>query len=793
MAILRQSVRALGRARWYSFTIASVIALCIALSATVFAVVDGVLFKPLPFKNPEQLYLMNGGWVKDPRNSGVSIAPRNLRDWTAAVPGAVSTALSTGLSSTVVGDIRGWAPIYAGVDRHFFEVLGLQPLVGGFAAADFLQPPGAPKAALISYPTWQGRFGGRTDIIGQPLATDNFKGSLRVAGVLGKDFVYPWMGQPPEILIADDLAPAADDDLHHRLLTGLVRLPDSSNLAEHQSRMDAAAMAEGGDWVPRPREARGAFDRVSLRSLPMMMTSSERPTFTLAMSVAVVLLLLGCLNISGLMASRALERQREYSVRRALGAGPFAIARALVSENAVVIAVGSLAGLLIARPILSITMRLLPDSLGLLKAPSIDFRVALFAAAMTLAAACVTSIWPVLRAIRQPTALDLSSGAKATVARSWSRSAAIAAQIALALPMTLGGVLIVGSLLQLWRVDPGYDAERVVILQGRTTATDAASRDAALGRIEEQLRATSGVMAVGTTQSSFGQGVMMNAFITGYTIAIRPGFFDALGPRLVAGRLLTDNEIRSNASMAVITEKVAEKTFGSRPAVGQPLKGFVHQTPQMFEVVGVIKDVRVSRWDDDSMGQIFAPFGLVAAEQTSFSAVVRASRADDVLAAVVASAKARASDAAFVSAASGGDILRETVRLRRFNSWLFGTFAVSALVIVGVGVLGLIAMTSARRTREVGIRMALGSTPRGIVGLLLREQLVAVGLGVVGGGLLSYWGVAFVKVYLYRLTATDPRLWAVGAVVTITIAMVGALIPAIRASRIDPSKALRAD
>ncbi|MEO6222430.1 MAG: ABC transporter permease, partial [Vicinamibacterales bacterium] len=411
-----------------------------------------------------------------------------------------------------------------------------------------------------------------------------------------------------------------------------------------------------------------------------------------------------------------------------------------------------------------------------------------------LSATVLASLWPVWRTVRVPATPHLTDGSRGSHrVLSLGRFMVVAGQVAAGLVLTLGGVLLVGSLVQVWRADPGYAAHEVIVLTGRAVPTARAERDAAVDRFSQVVRALPGVAATGATQSRFGS-MMMNAFTHGATVAVTPGFYEAMGLRLVEGRWMTAEELSAGAPVAVMSSRAARKAFPDRSAVGQQIRGFVRQQPQPFDVVGVVEDLRMVRWDDDQMGQVFGSYALISDEQTSVSVVVRTSNPEQVLTSLVTLARTPDPESVQVaSAALATTLLNESVRTRRMNSWIFGGFAAAALVIVGVGILGLMAMSSAKRTREIGIRIALGSTPGRVVGLLLREQMMAVAVGLMVGGLVSAWALKFVKAYLYQVTGNDPRLWAVAIGVMAMIAVIGAAIPSIRASRIDPSRALQTD
>jgi ABC-type antimicrobial peptide transport system permease subunit len=324
-----------------------------------------------------------------------------------------------------------------------------------------------------------------------------------------------------------------------------------------------------------------------------------------------------------------------------------------------------------------------------------------------------------------------------------------------------------------------------------------ADRPATLIALQDRVRAIGDVASVGATQSPLlRQGMLMNAFTHGQTCAITPGFFDAMGLTLKDGRLITDDEIRSGAPVVVLSEGSAALAFPGERAVGRTLRGYRRGALMPFTVIGVVADARLSSWDSSSrgLGQIYASYVLAADERPSFTLVVRAKSAPENLVGMLTSmASAEQGTVRLTSIATAEGLLSDTVRPRRLNAWIFGAFASAALAIVAVGVLGLLAMNAASRRREIGIRLALGATRSRVLALLLREQTNAVGVGLVGGVIVSYWTVQSLKTYMYQLTVYDLRLWAAAVVVVLAVVGTAALIPSWRATRIDPAETLRAE
>jgi hypothetical protein len=263
-----------------------------------------------------------------------------------------------------------------------------------------------------------------------------------------------------------------------------------------------------------------------------------------------------------------------------------------------------------------------------------------------------------------------------------------------------------------------------------------------------------------------------------------------LEPQLTAGRTPTQTELRMNAPLIVVSERLARTFWPSSPAVGQTLGR--SRDVRLYTVVGVVRDVRWFSWDTE-VASIYAPFDLVSRYQYATLLLGTNGRTGRVTADALAAIRETDPFAQTRTAATLDSLFIDSVRTRRFKSWLFGSFAAAGLAIVGVGILGLLAMSTARRTKEIGIRCVLGSTRSGVVTLILREQLVAVVVGLTVGGLVSAWVATLVKSYLYGVSIADSRVWASATVLIMVTAALGAFVPAWRASRTDPAQALRVE
>ena len=811
---LRHAPRALRRAPWYAAAVIVVLTLGIALATTVFAVVDGVLFKPLPYPHSNELVSLQAGFraVSGPSAQRPFVSASDAAAWREALPDLRITIFRT--SSSARFEETNDAPFgVAEVEPHFFDVIGVRPLMGGFSADHFDESSNV-GATMISYELWQTRFGSAADIVGRRVARGT--ASMEIVGVLPPGFVFP-ARQHAQVLMPLKLSAMERTNPRQRAFEAIARIPAGATPETTRERLEAAMTTVGRSFPSLPElppgrryanpQLLGPFDLAVVRPLDEWLSARPRALFLAVFAAAAALVLLGCVNVSGLMAARSLDRQREIDLRRALGARAQDIASLVLTEAGILAAAGTLLGLALAYPALRIVEGLLPGNLTLLKTPAIDWRVAVFAALVLVLCVAGISVWPIRRGLRAMETTRLSVASRNVPRfRSSGRFVVVSAQIAIGLALTLGGALLVGSLVQLYQEDIGFDARDVFAVEVRIPASASATTPGAemiLMRILRGARSMPGITAAGVTDAPLLMNTMWaddawkvpaGAGPTGYinVHGITSGFFDVVRPRLLAGRLPSDSELDAGQRVVVVSASIAKAFWPDRPAVGQFLESTVNDGGQ-FLVVGVVADARFTGWDEGRFRQIYAPLTTLHRGSRSPNLLMRTSTPGAVLAALQPLLRAEGPDVRAIRAMPLTTMLAETVRARRFQSWLFGSFAAAALVIVGVGVLGLMAMTVARRTREIGVRMALGATKDGIARLLVREQFGPVVSGVIAGSLVSAWAARFLQSYLYGLAPYDTRVWGLAIALVVGTAMAGTLIPARRAWRVDPATVLRVE
>ncbi|MEZ5316516.1 MAG: FtsX-like permease family protein [Vicinamibacterales bacterium] len=785
--------RSLRRAPWYAATSIGVVALSVTLTATILAITDVALFKPLPFPDETRLFAIAPGHTALPPPWLGSVSPLDVTTWREAAPDVPATAMYIGDSVTIGQGmyVRG-----ARIDDRFFDVFGRRPAFGEFAPADYASYEPI-RPAILTHGLWVRAFGGDPAIIGRTVTNREGRG-IRIVGILPEDMVLP------DPFRAEVLTPLYNPDPRRagRSQRVFVRLPPGETAASLTSRLSAASArvaAETPAQPPRPNQSErsrilaGPYDAVELVPIRVSMNGSRTRTAWIILAVGGGLFVLAALNLTALAIARARDRRRDFALRASLGASRTDLLRLLVVEQVITILAGTAIGLWLAVVALRTTLDLMPAYL-LMADATISARVVLASIAVATVCALGVATMAARTAWRGDARPDLADGGAATTR---ARPFLIGAQVATAFLLLVGGALVTGSLLRVWAEDPG------VAVANRAVFTFIAPRDmsaeARLGLIDV-VRGVPGVRAAGATDRPFVENALNgSSFRTpdgatnalAESMAITAGFLEAAGVTPVAGRLPSDVELTRGDPLVVVSRSVADGFWPGRSPVGQTL---MHDDGRPFTVVGVVEDARLIALDRLEEGQIFWPMASRSDGPVLHNTVVWLDRAnDEALARVGAAVIARCPYCSVDRAERVVDAFAGTIRSRRFNAWLFASFSVAALLIAAVGVLGVVAMSVARRTREMGIRLALGSTRGGLVRTVLGEQVRPIVLGLLAGMAGASWTARLAETLLYETTAYDPLIWAASIATLLGVAVAATLVPSWRVSRTDPVRALRVE
>ena len=797
MGVIRQVVKGLVRRPWYTTAIVLVLAVGCALVTTVFAVVDGVLFKPLGYPGEAQLVAVK---VASSRSRSLPrVLPEDVAAWSRFAPGVLFTGFH-------INSTDGTSVGLATVQSSFFDVIGVRPAVGGFAPEDFERRGSTIEPRVITDEIFRVQFGGDPAALGRVVIVDPSVGSgYRIVGIMPRGFVFP-----TNRLTVGYLRPLTPD--YPGGLTYLIaKLTPGISATQLQQRVMTAAAARNAVASATASPATEPIDRVDVERLGRALGAASRPLFTALLVAAAVLVAIAALNVSSLVAARSIDRGRDLDVRRALGATTLDIGRLLVVEAALLVTAGAMFGLTIAVPLLRFTATLLPADLALFRAAAVDWRAIAFLAIV----AAVLGMLIAVRPLRLAKAGKASFGPTRTATfqvRPWSQRLVVVFQVALALVLTVAGSLLVASLLSVYvQIPPITTRDTLTVavnLLGQGSAWNglAPERATRANALVERLRAIPGVEGVAVT----AYDLLERAYVRSWfkppagalnvrqpmlTQAVTADFYRIVQPELVSGRFPSARELATDEPVIVVSQSVASNYWPDASPLGETLmdQGPRGEPERMFTVLGVVKDIRWHAWDVAPMPMIYGPYALLARQAGSVVVIRTPGEKASITTAVLRAIAEVDPFARIGRVAPLRDLFVDSVRQRRFQAWIFGSFAAASLCVVVIGIFGQLTMTTARRTREVGIRITCGATRGTIVRLILTEQLVPVIAGMVVGGIGAAWSVRFVRSYLYQVAAFDARVWIAAIALILVMAVAGILVPALRASSIDPSQALRAE
>ena len=783
------------------FTIAVVLTLALGIGANtaVFSVVNAVLLKPLTYQKPDQLALV---WERNTKRGADFnvVNPRNYLDWQARASSFSSLAALGWSQLTFTGDVPESVQGRK-VTPNFFQVLGVAPQIGRVFAEAEGRPGGAP-VIVLSDGFWRRRFGADPGILGRSVPVAG--GTVQVIGVMPASFrPMPWGAEEYWEPLGLD---AADPGHNGRFLMVVGRLRPGVSLAQAQSEMEAIS---GGLAQQYPDfNTNWSTHVVSLTE--QVVGGSRRALWILFGAVSMVLLI-ACANVGNLLLARAARRGRELAVRAALGASNARLARQWVVESLLLSILGGAGGLLVAGWGIDLLVAAKPAGVPRIADISLDARVFLVTAAVSLLVGLGFGLFTALRERGSiETALRTDSGrATAGGAATRLRNGLVVAQVSFAFVLLLGAGLLVRSLANLASVNPGFDPTDVLgvslVLPDRTYPTTARQASFYEGLVA-QVRSMPGVEGTGVI--SFPPLIGPNS-ATSFTIVGRPapaagespvadirvadsGYFGAMRIPLLQGRLLSHADGGTSSPVVVINQTMARLYWPGRSPLGERIQVSWWDPKAQPTIVGVVGDVHVRTLDSDLRPMIYYPL----AQSPSGSMTLVARRGGDPAPLVTAvDATIHRLDPALpvTGVATMSSLMAQSMSDRRYPMLLLAVFAGLAVLLSAVGIYGVLAYTVAQRVREIGVRMALGARGADVLRLIiaggLRPTLLGVAIGAVGGAL----GARALGSLLYGVAPADPLTFIGVAVLFVTIAFVAMYLPAARATRVDPLVTLRSE
>jgi predicted permease len=801
----RHALRALRRSPGFTVVAVLTLALGIGATTTIFGIVNAVVLRPLPFPAPDRLVRV---WDVNPHGGDFSTSDATYLDLRernrsflemAAFSDTKRSVVITGGCASSTADCEPVRLQSAAVTSSLFPLLGIAPALGRTFSSMEDRPGGDSRVVVIGHDLWARRFGSDPKLIGRDVTLDG--GRYTVIGVMPDSFAFP---NPAELWVPLVLDPARDRDEHD--LTVIGRLGPGITLERASSDLRRVARELGAE---HPRTNAGWSSRLASFDAWMIGPRVERAVFVLFGAVG-FLLLMACANIANLLIARGSARQAELGVRAALGASRARLTRQLLSESFLLGLIGAAVGLGIASWSIALVRALGPADIPRLRDVAMDSRALGFTLLLALLTSILFGAAPAVRASRVELHAALEHGTRRTTSRGHARvrSVLVVVQVALAMMLLVGAGLMFGSFLRLRAVPTGYDVSNVltVPLELPGERYSDRQRGAFFDDVRARIIAIPGVQYVGATstdplrQWGFSNDVTpedraaeapAGGFMQAGWRSVTPGYFRAMGIPLLQGRVLTESDGAASEQPVVITRSMAGRLWPGEDAIGKRLFwGGTGGTPHT--VVGVVGDIRDVQLDAEPEPLMFLPYGEVPVP--GMTLVIRARGSGSSVAAAVRGAIRTADrQLPLPEISSLSENRAAAVAQPRFRMLLLGGFAAAALLLATLGVYGVMAFAVTQRTREIGVRIALGAHARRVFALVLKQGLVLAGLGVLvglGGALMI---TRVLQSLLFGISATDPLVLTAVAILLGVVTMIGAYLPARRAARIDPAIALRVE
>ncbi len=796
---VRYGARMLRKSPGFTTVVVLTLALGIGANAAIFSVVNGVLMTPLPFPEPDRLV---GLHQSKPNFTAGAITYPNFRDWQTANETFAAMAITRGFGFSLTGSGDAERVSARLVSADFFTVLGGRLALGRNFAASEDQPGGGP-VVVISAGFWQRKFGGTPDVLGRSLTLDDK--TYAIIGVAPASF--PLFDSEVYALLGQWNAPAMRNRSAGLGLHGIGRLKPGVSLAQARADLDRV-MRNLAAAYPDANQGNGA----TVIPLDEQLVGGVRLPLLLLLGAVGFVLLIACVNVSNLLLARSTGRIGEFATRAALGADGGRLLRQSLTESTLLAAIGGGLGLLLASWGTQAAIKVLPTALPRAHDVTVDSRVLVFTAAVSLVIGVLSGLAPALRTSRGRFAATLKEGARgAGGGRHRAQGVLVAIEMALALVLLIGSGLMIRSLNALWNVEPGFRPDNLLTFElNLPPAMRAGTSARALANLRElgdRIRAIPGVVAASFSTSALPLLTENDLFFwlesqpkpastsqmqMALVYRVEPGYLAAMGIPLVRGRFFSDHDDDRSARVVVIDEVFARRHFPRADPIGQR----INYGDGPLEIVGIVGHVKQWSLGADNkqtlQAQLYEPFLQTTGTPASVSVVLRGEGAAPGLwDAIRRAVKEQNGQNVMFRSQTMNDVIAGSLAAQRFSTIVLNAFAAAALLLASVGTYGVISYLVGQRTRELGIRLALGAQRSDVVRLVLNHGM-KMALSGVALGLVAALGLTrLMTETLYGVSATDPLTFAILAVALSAVALVACFVPAMRATRVDPLVALR--
>ena len=803
MQDVRFALRQLRKNPGFAVLGITILALGIGVSVAMFGFVDAALIQPLPYAAPNRLLDVAESAAVFPRSN---LSREDYEDWKRMDSSLSALEVYSGGGFLLRSGSYSEPVPAARVSDGFFRVLGVRPILG----RDFLpgeDRPGAAKIVMLPYGTWQKRFSGRKDVIGTSvnLSGDNYV----IVGVLPREFSFAPRGTAEFwVPLLDKTGCEKRRSCHN--LYGVGRLRDGVGMEAARADLKEIA-AQLAVQYPGSNKDQGAF----VQPLSELVVGDVRPILLTLLGGACLLLLITCVNVASLLLVRSESRRREIGVRGALGATSGRLLRQFVTEGLLLAILGCGTGLLFAAWVMSLLVHMVPldvaAAMPFLGVAGLNAHTAAFGAAVALMTAALLALTPAIRLAKAPIQEALTDGGRGAAGRFWQRlgSNLVVVELTIAVVLLTGAGLLGRSLYNVLHVDTGFNAQNLATVDVAAPDSMVSSNQQAMGLYREIQRRVSALPGVRAVAIASDLPVQCNCDTDWIRFEgrpfhgehnevlqrdVSPGYLPAMQARLISGRMLADTDDASHPQVIVINEALARKYFPGQNPLGHRVGNGDLAPESMREIVGVVADVREGGLDQDVWPTEYE--SLYRSSDSNFSVVVRTAQDEkSILPDLVSTLRGISPNLGVYNEQTMQQRITSTqaAMMHRFSTWLVGGFAALALVLGVVGLYGVIAYSVGQRTREIGVRMALGAQRSTVYSMVMKQAgwLTAIGLAL--GIVCSIAACLSMRKLLFGVAAWDVATLAAVAAVLGLASLMASFIPARRAASVNPSDALRAE
>ncbi|MEA2464494.1 MAG: hypothetical protein QOJ98_2241 [Acidobacteriota bacterium] len=800
----RYALRSLAKARGFAAVAILTLAIALGANTAIFTLVNAIILQPLPYGHPERLVMIENKDLKGGTVVGQHSYP-NIDDLR-KVKSLQAVGAYTGSGMFLM---EGDDPeLLNGIDLEAsaLSMLGVKPSLGRlFTAAE--DRKGAEKVLLLSHEIWQRRFGGDRSIVGRTIRLQMSRTPWLVIGVMPPGFRFPADFDKVDYYtpLGPDLADEDRGDRNSVFLNSVARLRPGATL--ERARAEAEVLAK---QLEAQYPASNTGTRYVLTGMHDSVVNSVRPALLILFGAVAVVLLIGCANVANLLLARAAARQKEISIRSAIGASRAGIVRQLLIESVLLSLLAGICGLLIAAWTTSALVALAPPDIPRLDSVQLDGRVLLFTLTLSVLTGIIFGLAPALSASKTNLVESLKEGSRGSTEgrhRNRIRNVLVTAAIALSLVLLTGAGLLLRSFVQLAGIDPGFNYENVgvIVVPARPAYKTEAEYIGFQQRLQRELGTIPGVTSVGgTTVLPLSGGQLVYAFdVVGRppfppgtapaitTVAATPNYFRTMGIPLLRGRDVAPTDTLNTPGVVVVNEQFVRQHFPKENPIGRSIFIRNGDTFEQNQIVGVVGNVKYLDLTEEPLPMFYLPYAQTPRRSLAF--VVRGGNADALAPAMRAVVRRLDRQQPVISTSTLENMRGETLAARRFSLVLLTALSVIALILSAVGIYSIMSYAVTQRTSEIGIRMALGAEARDIFRLIVGNAVKLVGAGLAIGVVVAFMSTRLMRSLLYGVEPGDPLTVAAICVVIGAVALVASWIPARRASRVDPLVAIRYD